>query len=159
MKRLAVIAEMQPHAAYPALTHGLLNKWNYLFCTIGTISDMLHPLDEALRSCIIPALTGRLSLNHLEISLFGLPARLGGLDINIPSLHSKREFRASLLFTNAICECIQSRNHDYDYDVISKQLKLKAQHRSDNQKKSYDEVNELDGKLTDKLKRAMYLAR
>ena len=35
---LSEIAQSQPHAAYAALTHGLLNKWSYLSC----VSPMLE---------------------------------------------------------------------------------------------------------------------
>ena len=49
---LATIAATQPHAAYSALTHGLMSKWKYLSRTIPDISPLLRPLDDALLSVL-----------------------------------------------------------------------------------------------------------
>ncbi len=40
---------------------------------------MLSPIDDAIRSDLIPALTGRPPPNDIQCKLFALPARLGGL--------------------------------------------------------------------------------
>ena len=82
---LATIATTQPHAAYSALTHSLSSKWTYLCRTVPNISHLLKPLDDALQTKLIPALTGRPPPNDLECALFALPARMGGLGITIPS--------------------------------------------------------------------------
>lgn len=84
---LTTIAKTQPHAAYSALTHGLLSKWTYLCRAVPNISNLLKPLDDILHTKLIPALTGRPPPSDLECALFALPARLGGL--GIPSLLSK----------------------------------------------------------------------
>ena len=59
VKCLADIAVTQPHAAYSALTHGLMSKWTYLSRTTPDIGPLLRPIDDAIRSDLIPALTGR----------------------------------------------------------------------------------------------------
>ena len=59
LRNLSLIAKIQPHAAYSALTHGLLSKWTYLCHTIPNIGDLLKPLDHILQNELIPALTGR----------------------------------------------------------------------------------------------------
>ena len=79
------LRKSQPQAAFSALTHGLLSKWTYFSRVVPNISYLLKPLDNAIRSDLIPALTGRLPLNDLECELFALPARLGGLGIRLPS--------------------------------------------------------------------------
>ena len=70
---------------YSALTHSLSSKWTYLCRTVPNISHLLKPLDDALQTKLIPALTGRPPPNDLECALFALPARMGGLGITIPS--------------------------------------------------------------------------
>ena len=75
---LSDIAKSQPHAAFSALTHGLLSKWTYLSRVVPDISHLLVPLDNVLRTNLIPAITGRPPPNDLECDLFGLPARHGG---------------------------------------------------------------------------------
>ena len=55
---LSDIAKSQPHAAFSALTHGLLSKWTYLSRVVPDISHLLVPLDDVLRKNLIPAITG-----------------------------------------------------------------------------------------------------
>ena len=94
---LTTIAKTQPHAAYSALTHGLLSKWTYLCHAVSNISNLLKPLDDIFRTKLIPALTGRPPPSDLECALFALPARLGGLGITISSKQADQEHQSSLL--------------------------------------------------------------
>ena len=55
---LSDVAMSQPQVAFLALTHGLLNKWTYINCVVPNISHLLVPLDELLRTNLIPAITG-----------------------------------------------------------------------------------------------------
>ena len=55
---LSDIAKLQPHAAFSALTHSLLSKWTYHSHVIPDISHLLVPLDDGLRTNLIPAITG-----------------------------------------------------------------------------------------------------
>ena len=43
VEQLATIASSQPHAAYSALTHGLIGKWAYISKTVPNVSDLLLP--------------------------------------------------------------------------------------------------------------------
>ena len=87
IEKLSEIADSQPHAAYGAITHGLASKWAYLSRTTPGIDQLLLPLENSIRTTLLPKLTGRDAPNDLERSLFALPARLGGLNIgNLASL-------------------------------------------------------------------------
>ena len=56
---LTKVANTQPHAAYAALTHGLLGRWLYLIRVIDrSANSLLQPLEEAIRTKLIPTLTG-----------------------------------------------------------------------------------------------------
>lgn len=70
---LSEIARSQPQAAFSALIHGLLNKWTYLSRVLD-ISPQLLPLDDALRTNLLPAITGRPAPNDLKCELYALPA-------------------------------------------------------------------------------------
>ena len=83
---LSEIGTTQPHAAFAALTHGLSSKWSYVIQTTPNIGDLLQPLDAILRSTLIPNLTGRPFPNDIDLRLFALPARLGGLGITLHQL-------------------------------------------------------------------------
>ena len=63
---------------YAAHTHGFISKWNYLLRTIPDISDLLQPLEDAIRLRFLPALTGKTGFCNWERDLLELPARLGG---------------------------------------------------------------------------------
>ena len=66
----------------------LMSKWRrltYLSRTVPGIGHLLKPLDEALRSVLLPALTGRPPPGDQERTLFALPARLG---VGIPSTNA-----------------------------------------------------------------------
>ena len=123
---LTTIAKTQPHAVYSALTHGLSSKWTYLCRTVPNISNLLKPLDDTLRTKLIPALTGKPPPSDLECALFALPARLGGLGITIPSQQADLEHQSSQLVTSALQDHIILQDEAYGYEVIAKQLESKA---------------------------------
>ena len=122
--QLGLIAKTQPHAAFSALTHGLSSKWTYLSRTIPDIYDLLLPLDNAIRSKLIPELTGRPPPNDLEFNLFSIPARLGGLGINIPSKTADKEFTSSLQVTSPICQNILLQCNSYSVPHEERELIL-----------------------------------
>jgi hypothetical protein len=124
--KLTTIAKTQPHAAYSALTHGLSSKWTYLSRTVPNISNLLKPLDDTLRTKLIPTLTGRPPPSDLECALFALPARMGGLGVTIPFKQADQEYLSSLLVTSALQDHILSQDEAYGYEVIAKQLESKA---------------------------------
>jgi len=82
---LATIAHTQPHVAYAAFTHGMTSKWSYLSRTLKDISSSLLPLEQPIRTKLIPALTGRPPPNNTERGLLALPARQGGIALADPT--------------------------------------------------------------------------
>ena len=90
LKVLSEISSTQPHAAFAALTHGLSSKWSYnvIRTTPCSIGHLIQPLDAILRSTLIPNLTGHPPPNDIDLRLFVLPARLGGLGITLPSAYA-----------------------------------------------------------------------
>lgn len=156
--QLSEIAKSQPHAAFAALTHGLLNKWTYLSRVIPNISHLLSPLDDVLRSDLLPALTGRPPPSDLECTLFALPARLGGLGIRLPSKNADNELQSSLLITSPLKDHILSQDREYGHDIIAEQLHNKATTRRKNRERSVREADDLYSQLPDSLQRAVDLA-
>ena len=123
---LGEIAKSQPHAAFSALTHGLLSKWTYLSRVMPNIGDELSPLDDVLRSDLLPALIERPPPSDLEHALLALPARLGGLGIRIPSKAADGEFQSSLLVTSSLKVHILNQDKEYGHETIVQQLQCKA---------------------------------
>ena len=159
VKCLSVIAKTQPHAAFSALTKGLMSKWTYLSRTTPDIGPLLKPLDDSLRAELIPALTGKPPPNDNESALFALPARQGGLGIGIPSKSAASAFRSSLLITSTLSEHILSQDEKYSHDIITQQLKSKALVYKDNRNQTTTAADELSKILSESQQRAMALAR
>ena len=126
LNHLASIASTQPHAAFPALTHGRSSKWTYLCRTMPGIGRQLRLVDQSLQSELIPALTGRPPPSEVDRKLFALPARLGGLGIGIPSKNSDREFLASTTICKPLIDQILKQSEDYSYEVLADQMTSKA---------------------------------
>ena len=156
---LSDIAKSQPHAAFSALTHGLLSKWTYLSHVVPDISHLLVPLDDVLRTNLIPAITGRPPPNDLECDLFGLPARHGGLGIHIPSKNADRELQSSEKVTLTLKDHILDQDREYGYDIINDQLLNKANVSKDNKKRNQQEADSIYQQLPDRLQKAVDLAR
>ena len=110
---LSEIARSQPHAAFSALTHGLLSKWTYLSRVQPNICHLLVPLDTVLRTDLLPAITGHPPPNDLECALFDLPARLGGLGLRLPSRHADREYQCSQSITKPLRDHILDQDGEY----------------------------------------------
>ena len=158
LRRLAEIASAQPHAAYAALTHGMMSKWTYLSRTIPGIGPMLKPLDDTINSSVIPALTGRPPPGDLERTLFALPARMGGLGIPIPSSAAPNEYHASQQVTSTLCDHILSQDLEYSMEIVAKQLEVKAQMSHDIKGRISSEFNDVYENLPVSLQRSVDLA-
>ena len=134
LRVLSEITSTQSHAAFAALTLGLSNKWSYVIRTTPSIGHLLQPLDAILRSTLIPNLTGRPPPNDIDLRLFALPARLGGLGITCSQDH---------VYSFAALDCQMSTRADIHWER-RQQVRLEADSLRDN--------------LTPTLQRAMNLA-
>ena len=100
---LAKYAASQPQAAYAVFTHALRHKWSFLARTMPAISDLLVPLEQAIRLIFLPALTGRQAPGESERMMLSLPCRNGGLGLIIPTGLSS-QYSASVSITKPLVE-------------------------------------------------------
>ena len=121
VEKLATIASSQPHAAYPAFTHGLMGKWTYLARTVPGTSDLFKPLEETIRHRFIPALTGRSAISDIERNLLSLPTRLGGLGIMNPSEATDSQYVTSQQVSTPLVSLIIQQTSNYPYSTIEEQ--------------------------------------
>ncbi len=98
----SLVTNLADIAAYSALNHGLSSKWTYMCRTTPNMSHLLTPLEDVLRTNLIPSLTGNPPPNDTERTLFALPAREGGLGIRIPSKQATHEYNASRNVTSSL---------------------------------------------------------
>ena len=91
---LSEFAMSQPQAAYAAFSFGVRHKWTYFLRTIPDIEDLLQPLDETIRSVLIPTLLND-TISNQDRRILELPVRLGGLGIVNPSTEAKSNHQYS----------------------------------------------------------------
>ena len=94
-------------------THGLSCKWTFLCRTVPNISELLCPLEVAIRHKFLPALTGQLALSGVERDLLALPSRLGGLGIINPVTSSDFQHLASSNISAPLTSLILQKSMKY----------------------------------------------
>ena len=103
---LAKIATTQPHASFAALIHGFIHRFTYLARTNPNICSLLQPLENTIRSQLIPTWTGKAPPSDLECDLFALHARLEGLGIVNPITLFSKEFPAAVSISAPLCDLL-----------------------------------------------------
>ena len=106
---LSVFAKSDPHAAYTVFTKSLRHRYTYFMRTIPDIAVQLEPLEHAIRTQLIPALTEGQLVNDHERQLLSLPVRYGGLGLINPCEMSDTEFENSVKLTAELASKIVGR--------------------------------------------------
>ena len=71
-----------------------------------------------MRSTLIPNLTGRPPPNDIDLRLFALPVRLGGVGITPPSAYADRDFEASLRVTSPLRDLLRTQDNVYSFAAL-----------------------------------------
>jgi hypothetical protein len=100
IKVLSDLAKLEPHAAYTAFTSCIRHRYTFYMRTIPNIESLLQPLEDAINSLLIPALTEGRHHTADERALLSLPPRLGGMGIINPTHICQQEFEFSMMATN-----------------------------------------------------------
>ena len=159
IERLAEIADSQPHAAYGAITQGVASKWSYLSRTTPDINHLLEPIENAIRTTLLPKLTGQGAPNGIERCLFSLPARLGGLNIGNPSSFANEHFIASQQVTKPLVDLILSENQNYPYETLVEQVDAKSTIKAKRRRQGLEAAEKIRESLTPPMQLAMDLAQ
>ena len=156
---LAKIATFQPHASFAAFIHGFIHKFTYLARTNPNIGSLMQPLEDTIRSQLIPAWTGKAPPSDLERDLFALLARPGGLGIVNPVTLSSKEFPASVSISAPLCDLIQSQQTGYPRRTIAAQLNAKKDVRKQRQENVKSSAANVKSALSASLKYTVDLAQ
>ena len=94
IEEVSRIGHTQPHAAYAALTHGIIGRFTSATRVFAmSAEDLLKPLEQAIATHLIPALTSQSSPSEATRDLLALPVRCGGLRLVNPtewSIHQQK---------------------------------------------------------------------
>ena len=103
---LSRIAKSEPQLAYSAYVTGTSRRWQFLSRTTPNVSEPLKLVEEDIRMKLIPAILGGKQVTDDMRSIFSLPAREGGMGIQIPSDDSNFEYENSILMNAQLTEAI-----------------------------------------------------
>lgn len=159
LTQLATAAATQPHATFAAFIHGFVHKFTYLSRTTPFEDCQLQPLEDVIRSRLIPAWTGRAPPCDLERELFALPARLGGLGIPNPASSLSKELPASISISAPLSHLVECQLSDYSDEIRDAQLSAKREARRQRAEDSRSAASGVTSALSSSLKHAVDLAQ
>ena len=156
VKTLAKFAVTQPHASYAAFTHGLSSHWTYLCRTMPGVAPLLQPVEDVIRTELIPAMLGCGAPGDPERAMLALPARLGGLGLTNP-VHLTDCYDHSVKLTAPLAEQIKEQT-PFLGDIPAEQQLIKQQIHQERRAAQVTEANRLKASLTQSLQRSVSLA-
>ena len=115
--KLAEFAVTQPQASYAAYTFGLKHRWTYFLRTLPDIQTLLEPLESAISSVFIPAITDR-QYGELDRDVLALPVNFGGLGVANPSGDANLDYTSSVKVTAPLVEQIVAKVHRLPEDSL-----------------------------------------
>lgn len=97
-------------------------------------TEVLKPLEQAICTKFIPALTGQPLPGELMRKLLPLPARLGGLGLTNPTLSAKEQRNSSQQISEPLVNRIVNQEHELNdchlqQQYIKKELKYAQSQR------------------------------
>ena len=147
---LEKIAKVEPHLAYCAYVFGLQHRYTFLMRTIPDIKGHMERLDEAINMHLVRHLVNNHTVTEMERIWFSLPARLGGLALNIPSELCDIYYHNSKKMTEVLTEGIVNQ-HVPNYtprENNSKQVKVAIQ--AEKTLREEEKVNYIVGFLSER---------
>ena len=124
--------------------------------TCENTTKLFAPLEKALHQQFIPALTRREPCSQAERELLSLPARLGGLNITIPTAIADKEYTNSQTISEQLTTMIIDQN---DTHTIPQLKSIKSTLHSQNRHLNKTKAQEVRESLPPPLKRAIDLAQ
>jgi len=125
---------------------------------VPDIGPLLQPLEGAIRSVLIPAITDHPPPSDTMRELLALPTRHGGIALTDPTRRSCAKYESSIKITSALTEAILSKDPDYSFAIMSMQITEKDEVHARNRQESADAATTLKESLPSPMKKAMDLA-
>eukprot|EP01002_Notosolenus_urceolatus_P004821 NODE_227_length_2442_cov_30.139992_g170_i1.p1 GENE.NODE_227_length_2442_cov_30.139992_g170_i1~~NODE_227_length_2442_cov_30.139992_g170_i1.p1 ORF type:complete len:701 (-),score=136.70 NODE_227_length_2442_cov_30.139992_g170_i1:339-2351(-) len=130
LQSVADMAKVDPQAAHCLLTKGVVSKWRFLMRTTAAEPAWFQPMEDALRSKVLPALLGVSVISDALRARLELPCRHGGLGVPNPANMQGEEYAASLSLTSELTKLLSDRSDEAD-DLIPDLSHIEAQKRRD----------------------------
>uniref|UniRef100_A0A1X7VKB1 Uncharacterized protein n=1 Tax=Amphimedon queenslandica TaxID=400682 RepID=A0A1X7VKB1_AMPQE len=117
VEKLTVIAKTQPQLAYSAFTRSVQSQWAYLQRVVPDCGSSFIPLEQLISQRFIPTIFS-CEISPTERSHLTLPARLGGLNIQDPTLTSTTNYTTSRRLTSPIVDALKGIT-EFDIDEFN----------------------------------------
>ena len=125
LAHLRVVARIQPHATFAALTHSVIHKLSFLCRCTEDIAHLLHPIEKKNLS-FIPVLTGQAPSNDTVRQLLSLPPKLAGLGLCNPTTLLDVKYSTSKVISAPLSELIIQKFPTYSANVQEQQIEANA---------------------------------
>jgi hypothetical protein len=117
IERLAAVATRFPHSAYAGLVSCLSAEWQYICRTVPDVGPRLAPVEQALRTKFLPAITGISGPINDELrTLLGNGVKTGGLAIRDPTISAASLYSTSIDATSMLAGTL-IRNEPINIDA------------------------------------------
>ena len=148
VKKLARIAPDNPQAVYTAFTLSQKAKWQYQqrVCKCENAEEVYGVIEQAIRDCMIPRLTGWNNTSPAERQMLALPVRHGGMAIDSPVQSAGENYKASIEAT-AVFQSLIIEGSDMQVEDIHAHNKqfvgTTSQHKSERRERHQKEATAL----------------
>ena len=115
--KLVLIAKTQPQLAYSAFTRSVQSKWIYLQRVVPNCGSFFASLEHLISERLLPTIFG-CEISLPERTLFSLPARMGGLNVRIPTSTDHTNYTTSRRLICLITDVLNG-NAIFDIDEYS----------------------------------------
>ena len=102
--------------------------------TVPLLSELLQPLEDAIRMRLIPAILGK-EVSDLERSLLSLPAKFAGLGMRNPVEECEKAYERSKALTKPLTKVFVQQDEEFDPSSMKRIQAsiLKRQYRASDQ--------------------------
>ena len=160
LRNLIGIAKTHPHLAYVNFTRSLQAKWRYVQRTVPDVGHLFQPLEDLIRSELIPSLIGQHCDDQLR-RILALPISMGGLGLENPVENANHQYSDSRFTTEPLVNAILDRETIvetlYHIDKETAERRIKCDVAGYERKKA--ELEQLVSSAGPELQRAMELNR
>ena len=158
---LSEFARTQPHASHSAFVHAMRSKWTFAQRTMKSLHEHMGPLEHAIRSKLIPALTRIKPGSPISDDMrdvYALPARWGGLGIDNPVVDSPFKYDESVQITEQLKCLVRDGEKSLVLDVAEQLSTIKMM--EEQRELRYEQrFNDLSDRVSPELSRALAFAK
>ena len=142
LSKLLTVGQDHPQELYTAVSASFQHKWNYLQRTHDVVKEVYQPLEESIRSQVLPTIFRWLP-NDAERKITALPVRKGGLGLANPVESAVPNFQVAKRATGELIAALKGETkwdpvqHHRTFTAVS------SAHKGEKEKKQSSTVSDI----------------